>query len=260
MNSNGINTFENDNVFILTTALLIFFGGLGFITVYELFNRSRNIFWKINIKFHSGLFLVGTGFIYLFEVLKNKDNIVQGKLIINSIFLSASARSGGMSLVDLNTLTDSSILLIMWLMFIGGASISAAGGIRLTTFAVIVAEIVSMIKGRKYVFLEKKSIKEEIVKKSFVILAIFLMLVFVSTLLLSIFENANLIKIVFEVVSALTNTGLSMGITEQLTWMSKIILIFLMILGRVGILGFVYLFYKEETSKIKYLDEDLIIG
>lgn len=258
-----LNDFGTNNVFLLATALTIFLGSIGFPTILEYtfsFKKKKSLFTKINVRMHVILFFFGSMLYLLLEYNKAFSNLGIVEKMTNAIFLSSSTRSGGLAIFDLSSLTVTTLLIVMCLMFIGGASSSTGGGIRLTTFRVILAKIVSVVKTNDQVIISKKAIPVKVVNKSFFIFFSFVALTVLSTIFLSLFERADIVVIGFEVLSALSNSGLSMGITNELTNVSKVMLIFLMIIGRIGIFTFIYFVFRVETSKIQYLEEDLAVG
>ncbi|QJX80956.1 TrkH family potassium uptake protein [Priestia megaterium] len=259
----GFETYKTDKLILYTTAAVIFLGSLGFPTIMEIlfsFRKKKSLFTKINIRMHFILLAVGTVFVFLLEHNKILSSLNFADKVANSIFLSATLRSGGISTVNISSLAETTVLVMMCLMFIGGASSSTGGGIRLTTFRVLVAKMVSVVKSQEHTVIGKKTITQEAVNKSFLIFLSFTTLVVISTILIIFFDSFSLEKVLFEVESALTNTGLSLGITSGLSSVSKVILICLMVIGRIGIFTLIYFVFKVENSKIKYLREDLAVG
>ncbi len=254
-------SFKHNNLFLTTTAITIFLGSLGYPTMMEYilsFRKKKTLFTRINIRMH--LLLAGT---VLYLLLESK-NILEGfsfwDKLTNAFFFSATSRNGGLTTIDVSGLTITTVLCLMFLMFIGGASSSTGGGIRLTTAAVLIAKIGAVAKSRKEVVIMRKTITQDTIDKSFMIFFTFITLFFVSTILLTTWQPQELEPIMFEVLSALTNTGLSFGITNELTGASKTILILLMIIGRIGIFSFIYTIFKAEKFKARYLKEDLAVG
>lgn len=259
----NVEIFKDNGLFLLATAATIFIGSIGFPTIMEYvfsFRKKKSLFTQINIRMHFLLLFIGT---VLFFVFENK-NLLEGLYIhdklLNSIFLSASTRSGGLSTVGISGLTSTTLLILMCLMFIGGASSSTGGGIRLTTFRVLIAKMESVVRSRESVIIGKKTITPETINKSFLVFISFVLLSFVSTVILSIFERQPIDTLSFEVMSALTNTGLSLGVTREICSISKVVLMILMVIGRIGIFTFIYLIFNVENSKVKYLKEDLAVG
>jgi len=259
----GFNAYKTNKLVLYTTACVIFLGSLGFPTIMELlfsFRKKKSLFTKINIRMHLILFGVGAVLIFLLEGNNVFSSLKLADKIANSFFLSATLRSGGITTVNISSLAETTVLIFMCLMFIGGASSSTGGGIRLTTFRVLIAKMVSVVKSQEHTVIGKKTITQETVNKSFLIFLSFTALVVVSTILIVFTDSYPLEKVLFEVVSALTNTGLSLGITSQLSDVSKAILMCLMVIGRIGIFTLIYFVFKVENSKLKYLREDLAVG
>ncbi|MGB8002255.1 MAG: potassium transporter TrkG [Anaerobacillus sp.] len=256
-------SYQHNWLLLLTSATMIFLGSLGFPTIVEYifaFRKKKSLFTKVNIRLHSTLFLIGTLVYFLLEHEGVLAHLSVTDKIVNVVFLSATSRSGGLTTVDVATLDITTVLIVMCFMFIGGASSSTGGGLRLTTFAVLLAKMVSVVKSEEYTTLFKKTISQDSINKSFLIFLSFIFLFGFSTITLSIFEGQEIELIAFEVISALTNTGLSMGITSELHWISKLILCLLMIIGRIGVFSFIYVVFKIEKSRTRYIKEDLAVG
>lgn len=259
----SFSSFEHNPLVLYVSAATIFLGSIGYPTIMEYvfsFRKKKSLFTKINIRLHALLLVVGTSIYYILEGHRGFAHLDFFDKIANSVFLSATSRNGGLSTIDISTLTITTVLMIMLLMFIGGASSSTGGGIRLTTFAVLVAKVISVAKSQEHTVIYKKTITQETINKSFLILISFIVLIFSSTVILTIFQSAPLEQIMFEVISALTNTGLSMGLTSELAVVSKVVLICLMVIGRIGIFSLIYFVFRVESSKISYLKEDLAVG
>ena len=155
------------------------------------------------------------------------------------------------------------MLLTVILMFIGGGSGSTAGGIRVGTFAVIVMGMLAVFRGRRDINIGKKRIDYSLLSQALAILAACLMIVMTGTLIICAVEPSSmgLKEILFECVSALSNTGLSMSVTPRLTAASRIIIIILMYAGRVGILTLALALGEKRTAdEIRKPVDTLLIG
>ncbi|HEY2420381.1 MAG TPA: potassium transporter TrkG [Neobacillus sp.] len=260
----SLHSYQQNPIVLYSTAATIFLGSIGFPTIMEYifsFRKRKSLFTKINIRLHTSFLLIGSVVYFLLEYDKIFHHLSVEDKISNSVFLAATNRSAGFTTVDISSLTITTVLIIMFLMFIGGASSSTGGGIRLTTFRVIFAKMLAVVKSQEHTVIGKKAITQEAINKSFFIFISFILLAFFSTILLTIFENFRIERIAFEVLSALTNTGLTMGITSELSIVSKFILILLMIIGRIGIFTLIYFVFKiDDRSKTRYLKEDLAVG
>ena len=146
-------------------------------------------------------------------------------------------------------------------MIIGGASGSTAGGVKVNTVGIIFAYIKSIIKGEKNTTLMKRAISVKTVNNAFLIVTLYLISIFFGTLLISISDNKDFVKTIFEVVSAIGTVGLSAGITSSLTTFAKIIIIILMFFGRIGPLTLLTaLEQRTKSYEIKYPEEYISIG
>lgn len=288
-NNAGLSTFSKgydtavieDNYMVhnITTALM-FLGALGFVAIIEIFDyrkikdrikqpwKSLSFGTKIALYFSLGLVLVGWFFFYIFEASNTLENKGFFEAMSHSLLYSVSARSSGFNTLDNSMLTDPTILLLIFLMFIGGSSSSTAGGIKTSTFAIIWATVIAIIRNRHHAQLFKKTISNLLVQKALSILAIYLILLFFCTILLSITESAiitnssfTIMDLIFEEASAFSTTGLSTGITPYISVPGKVILIVSMFIGRVGMLTVAYALGKEAVSKrYKYPKGHTMIG
>jgi Trk-type K+ transport system membrane component len=255
--------YSSHALFVLTSSVLIFLGAIGFPTLLDLFfskGRKKTLFTKVNILTHGFLLVIG---FFLFLFFEFQGSFVSFNFIdkvTNAFFLSMTSRNAGLSTIELDMISSNTLFLLLMLMFIGGSASSCAGGIRTTTFAVLVAKVISVIKGKGEVVIFKKSLHDEDVNKSFLVFFSFLGLFLFSTIVISTVESFSLEYIMFEVMSALTTTGLSVGITEDLTNFSKIWVSMLMIVGRIGIIAIVYTLIKPKKTSSKYIKEHIIVG
>jgi len=176
-------------------------------------------------------------------------------------FQSVSPRTAGFNTIDLNSLLLSSQLLMIFLMFIGASPGSTGGGVKTTTLALIGATVLSQLKGKKDTEIFERRIESADVYQAVtvVILAAFVLLLI--TYILTLTVPGSLIKIAFEVASALGTVGLSLGLTTTLSGVGKLLIILTMFLGRVGplTLGFA-LAYKTKQPEIQYARGKIMIG
>lgn len=152
-------------------------------------------------------------------------------------------------------------LFLSILMFIGASPSSVGGGIRTTTFAIVILTIYTFARGRHSIKIFHREIDPEDMLKSFIVMTVALMLTGSAVIVLSYTEPFSLTAIIFEVCSAFGTTGLSMGITADLSTVGKLIIIFLMFIGRIGIFAFLFLIRgKEGQENYHYPKERVIIG
>lgn len=261
--------FANDYFVQFITIVLIILGAIGFPVLVEikdflLYKKGRyrfSLFTKVTTVTFAALVVFGTLIILLLE----SNHFFVGKswheTFFYSLFQSVTTRSAGLATMDVNNFSESTLLFLCGMMFIGASPSSVGGGIRTTTFAINILFLYNFARGNKTIKIFKREIHEEDITKSFVVTIFAFFTCFVSVLLLSITENFSLLEIVFEVSSAFGTTGLSMGITPDLSNFGKILIMVLMFIGRVGILSFIFIIGKKgKAVKYHYPKERLIIG
>jgi potassium uptake TrkH family protein len=213
------------------------------------------------------LLVLGTLFFYVIEC--NNAAISEhgplGKLWV-SFFNSATARTAGFNNIDMSTLTLPALLVMIFLMWIGASPASTGGGIKTTTFAIVVMTLFNSIKGRQKLIYKWREIAVDTINQANSIIILSVFTIGTTSLLLSIFEkDFKFIELLFETVSAYSTVGLSMGITAKLCTESKIILIVTMFIGRVGFLTFLIGIYRQFFSEHKrevanYPKDSVFIG
>ena len=197
------------------------------------------------------LLVFGTLILFLLE----KDNTgtigglgVGGKLLA-SWFESVTARTAGFAMFDNGLLTESSLLMLILLMFIGASPASTGGGIKTSTFAIIVASIWSLIRGREDVVLFSRTVSVDVILRALAIFFLAASVTFFAAAYLCLTEGIPVIKAGFEVVSAFATVGLSTGITAELSSDGKFLLIVMMLMGRVGIITFAMAFARKRNNR-----------
>ncbi|WP_073508091.1 TrkH family potassium uptake protein [Streptobacillus notomytis] len=268
--SNNLEGFV-DNVYVnIIIAFLIFTGGVGFAAIIDIYEyiqgRGRRL--TINTKFSLyitvSLLFIGMFLFLIFEYTNNNSigDLLFLKKILASFFQSVSLRTAGFNTVNLNELRLPTVLVSCILMFIGASSGSTGGGIKTNTVGIIFLGIKASMKNREEIVFSKRKISFKTFNKAVALLFVALSYLFIIFLLMSIFENdKNMVKVLFELISAMGTVGLSMGITASLTIYSKILLIITMFLGRVGLLT-VILALSRSTEKGKYVypEGNILIG
>ncbi len=259
----------NDNaVILLTLSMLIIIGGIGFTVILELWNyryvKKISVHSKVVLAISTCLVVVGSVFIFLLEY-KNVNTMADMGLkdkIINSIFTAVSPRTAGFNSIALDKMTTASIFLVIFLMFIGGSPGSTAGGLKTTTFGIAVFTLISVIRGREDTEAFKRKIPKGLVYKSFAILMLGMSLVIVVTMILSITEyGIPFIDLFFEATSAFGTAGLTLGITQGISIMGKLVLIITMYCGRVGPLTVLLaLRHRQNKRGFSYPECKILIG
>ncbi|WP_423064949.1 TrkH family potassium uptake protein [Enterococcus durans] len=270
----SIEPFAHDYLFLILIMFLIFIGGIGFPVLMEfrewlLYKRSKaklpfrfSLFTKLAVLAFVILFIGGTIWIYLLE----KDHLFQDASLsvqwINSMFYSMTTRNAGLQIHDLGNFQITTLIVFSLLMFIGCSPSSVGGGIRTTTVAIIGLYLYSFLKSEDNINIFGRKIDEDDVRKSVVVFMLSLGMCFFCIVFLSATENQTLISIIVEVTSAFGTTGLSLGITGDLSIVGKITIAALMFIGRIGMLYTLMLFVPKETRDLgyEYPTEKIIIG
>ncbi|MHB8130585.1 MAG: TrkH family potassium uptake protein [Mobilitalea sp.] len=235
----SLTTYSDDIVVNLTVVLLIIIGGIGFVVWNDIITcrlhiKKYQLHTKIVLLATSALILFGTILFYLFEQKYSLAGKGQGEMLLASIFQSVTPRTAGFNTVDMSVLSESGHLLTMILMFIGGSPGSTAGGIKTTTFVVLLLGAIASARHSTHINIFKRRLDESILKEASTIAAIYLTAIILSTMLICFLQPFEMKDVFFEVISAAGTVGLTAGITPSLNSISKFIIMFLMFAGRVG--------------------------
>lgn len=258
----------------LVISALIFLGGIGFIVLEDALGwrnilERRKIKWK-KLKLHSqiaigaSLLLIIAGAVVFYIV--ERRNTIEGYgwygSIVSSIFQSVTCRTAGFNSVDFSKLGQPVLIFMMFLMFIGASPGSTGGGIKTTTFSVIIRSAYSTIRGRQNVEIMKRTISAETISKAFSIALFSLSLIFISTFFLAFTEpDKQFLQLLFEEISAFGTVGLSTGITPALSVAGKSIIILTMYIGRIGTLTLALAITKRAVlTKYRYAEINVLIG
>ncbi|MFC1744690.1 potassium transporter TrkG, partial [Candidatus Riflebacteria bacterium] len=259
--------------------LLIISGGLGFVVFLDfwglnadesnmgIYQRMQNLNLQTKIVLLSTAFLLCLGFLifFCFEYQNNKTmaDLSPGSKILCSLFQSVTCRTAGFNSLDFGQMNTQTQFSCLFLFLIGASPASTGGGLKTTTFAILVLAAFTIIMGRKRIRLFNREIAWELATNAFIISFLYILFLF-STVALLIFEpNLPLIKIVFEACSAIGTVGLSTGITATLTSASRVVIIFLMFFGRIGPLSLFLAFsdakHADEGS-LRFPEEHIGVG
>jgi trk system potassium uptake protein len=258
----------------LVIAALIFLGGIGFIVLEDVFGirnirKRRNIKWK-RLQAHSRIALFTSAILIvagsiIFYLVEYKSTISGYSLygsIVSSVFQSVTCRTAGFNTVDFARIGQSVLFFMMFLMFIGASPGSTGGGIKTTTFSVILRSALSTIKGRQNVEIVKHTISKSTIDRAYSIALFSVSLIFLSTFLLTITEpDKALTNLLFEEISAFGTVGLSTGITSSLSLAGKSIIILSMYIGRIGTLTLALAITKRVVyTKYRYSEINVLVG
>ncbi|MCQ2236738.1 MAG: hypothetical protein MJZ18_07040 [Bacteroidales bacterium] len=203
----------------------------------------RIMFWT-----HIILLLVGILVFMGTELNQTQNDCSFWDRVSQSFFLSINARSCGMAVVDLNMTTPATIAILIAFMWIGGAPLSTGGGVKITTFALAMLNLKSVVLGHSDIQIFGRRVSRVSVQKAMATIALSFIGILISYILLVTFEpELEPNRILFEVISALTTTGLSLGVTPDLCTASKIVLILNMFIGRIGLLAFMMCFITPKA-------------
>ncbi|MGX1432635.1 trk/ktr system potassium uptake protein [Cytobacillus horneckiae] len=256
------------------TIILITLGAIGFPVLIELkeflFRRKWDLdvpyqftlFTKLTTITYAGLLVFGTLIIILLEFQHFFRGMSWHESFFYAFFQSGTTRSGGLATMDVSEFTMPTLLVMSIMMFIGASPSSVGGGIRTTTFALNILFIWHFARGNKDIKVFRRELHHDDILKSLVITILAMIICFTSVVIMSITDkHLQLIEIIFEVCSAFGTTGLSMGITAELSNIGKIIIMVLMFVGRIGLTSFLYIIGgKTEKTNYHYPKERIIIG
>lgn len=262
-------SFQNNPYVLFVIAGLIIAGGLGFLVWRDLLTYRRN---KRLLRY-TKLTLVGTGLIILisfslFSISEWKagtfSNLSFGDFLSNVFFMSVTPRTAGYANVDYAQVSQAGLLLTFILMFIGGSSGSIAGGVKVSTILIILIFVYRYFRGQP-VILYSRSVDTQTIRRAFFIVFSAIMFITIATFILLVTEEIppgfGIEYVLMEVISCIGTVGLSMGLTPNLTVIGKIILILLMLIGRVGLMTFLWsIGNHRKQSKLNYPAMTLMIG
>lgn len=266
----SITGYADDLVVNLTLAGLIILGGLGFLVWEDLYTnhswKKLSLFSKTVLITSGSLILLGTTLIFALEYT-NPETLGELSLrnkLLASFFQSISPRTAGFNSIDLAATTESTQVLIIILMFIGASSGSTGGGVKVSTVAVLGAAMKSVLRGEKDATLFKKRISADTVNRALTLVFFPLILILIGSVAVNVAEpNVTFMDAMFECTSAFATVGLSMSVTPTLSLFSKIIIILLMYLGRVGMITVSYALLTDRRKRrntLRYPEGDILIG
>ena len=265
----SLTAYSDDVVVNLTICALILIGGMGYVVWSDIWDKrfryrqyrlhTRIVLWAaVLLVFVPALLLFA--FEYNGSVLEGKN---AGERFLICLFQAVTPRTAGFNTVPLNELSDSSILLMQILMFIGGNSGSTAGGVKVTTMVVILFGLYSSVRGHKDIVIGKRSLDLSLAKQAMSLFTIYLIFVMTATLIICAIEppEITLRDVSFECVSAIATVGLTTGITPLLTTGSKFIITLLMFSGRLGVLTLASAMMANKAQPTtKRPSEKILIG
>lgn len=263
----SLTLYVSDPVVNLTAIMLIIFGGLGFVVMSDILEyrkkRKLSLHSKVVLSMTGALIVLGTIVLFIFEFTNplTLGSLDWGGKIFASLFQAVTPRTAGMNTLDYTALRQATVFFTIILMFIGASPGSTGGGIKTTTFTVLVGAVISMIRGREDIVFFRYRLAKDRIFKALTITILSLTLVIVVTMVLATIEDQPFLKLLFEATSAFGTVGLSVGVTPELSHMGKAIIILTMFAGRLGPLTLAYaLGPGTEKELYRYPEGKITIG
>ena len=255
----SLMAYAQDPLVNLTIMLLIVIGGLGFLTwedmcTHRLHFRRYRMQSKVILVTTFLLIVLPAVFFFAYDY----RSLPLGEGVLAALFQSVTPRTAGFNTTDLTKLSSASRGMMILLMLIGGSPGSTAGGMKTTTFTVLMANAFATFRQRESVQLYDRRISCSTVRTASTILMMYLTLFFVGGVFISVYEGLPLSSCLFETASAVATVGLTLGLTPQLHLLSQLVLILLMYMGRVGGLTLIYATFTHHRHVLARLPEEPI--
>jgi len=268
--STSLMAFRANPMVNFTIIGLIVLGGIGFLVwedvVLLITQRKKfRVYTKFVLIITAILIFGGTAAVFFLEYSNpaTLGDLPLGEKLLAALFHSVSTRTAGFFTVDNVGFRDATILISVMLMLTGGASASAAGGLKAGTVGLVVYAMIQTALGHSEIVLFRRKISKDAVLRAMSLVAIGVTLTAVATLIISEVEGMELLPVLYEVASALATVGLSQNLTASLGTMSHLLLMALMFLGRIGILSLTYAITLRSTDtqqEFTYPETNLLIG
>lgn len=264
----GYSLFQQDPVVCIITALLILSGGIGFIVWNDLLEcrsgKKCTIYSRLVLELTCILVVAGTLGFFLLE-RHNPDTLAGLPLqyqLLQAFFQSVTTRTAGFAAISQSALTDSGQVLTLILMFIGGSSVSTAGGMKTVTFFLLVLFLWNRLRERNYVHVFHRAITDDQILNAVSIFSFMIILTILGTMALCCISHVTFLPALFEIISALATVGLSTGITPTLGAGARLLLVLFMYIGRMGILTFALGLWSQgsKTPDYSYPKAVLLVG
>lgn len=263
---NGLVDYQAERTITLLVSVMFVIGGLGFSVINNIYEQGR--WYRFSV--YTKAILLATLFINaaamaMIWLLEGNNPQTLGAMpwydqAVNAWFQAVTPRSAGFNTVDTGAMTEASAVFTLLLMFIGGGSMSTAGGIKLGTFIILLMATYAFLRRRDAVTLFDRTVPQSLVMKALAVTIVYLGLIFSGIFALMILNSLPFIDVAFEVLSASATVGLSRGITDQVSAGSQLILIFLMFAGRLGPLTLGYFVATPKKRHVRYPDTDIQVG
>ncbi|GAX90653.1 TrkH family potassium uptake protein [Effusibacillus lacus] len=267
-NFRSLTGYVTDPTVNIVVMILIILGGLGFTVMVDVWKAPRpeklSLHTKLVLTMTATLLIAGAIGYYLLEMNNPKTlgPLAWNEKLLAAMFASTTARTAGYATIDYGSLTDASLLWTILLMFIGASPGSTGGGIKTVTTIVILLYVISILTGKESTVAFRKRLDPRTVHKSFAVAVISAILLVTVTFALTLTEDKEFIRLLFEATSAFGTVGLSTNLTPELTPFGRIIVMLMMFAGRVGpvTLALALTLRAQQKAMIKYPEEKLFVG
>lgn len=263
----SLTGFVYDPLVNFVVMFLIVSGGIGFIVMADLvdYRKSRrlSLHSKVVLSMTGALILIGAVVIFIFEFTNPETlgSLNWGGKILGSFFQSVTPRTAGANTLDITELRQATQFFMVILMFIGASPGSTGGGIKTTTFTMMIAAVIAMMRGRDDIVLFRYRLVQERILKALTITLLALLLVITVSMILSTTEDSSFLTILFEATSAFGTVGLSMGLTPELSLFGKLLICVTMFAGRLGPLTLAYALGPKKGKELyRHPEGKMIIG
>ncbi len=263
----SLTHFRDDILVNATIMLLITVGGIGFfvwddISVHKHRFSQYKLHTKLVLITTLALFVVSTALFFVVEYSNTLDGLKLHNKITASAFMSVTPRTAGFNTVDVDAMTPAGKMMTIVLMFIGGSPGSTAGGIKTTSFIILILSVWSNLRNHNEINVMKRRLEPDALKRAATVMTINISLIIVCQFIIcAVQPELELTAVTLEVFSAIDTVGMTAGITQNLNIVSRFVIMFLMYCGRVGSLSFALLFTEQKTlSTVQNPVEKINIG
>jgi trk system potassium uptake protein TrkH len=272
--SDNLIRYRGDIIVNLTITTLIIFGGIGFIVISEVYKYYRrdaqriSQHTKIVLSTTAILIAAGACLIFIFETSNpgTFDKMTLNERVLSSYFAAVTARTAGFNTIDYSAMRIETLFLTIMLMFVGASPGSTGGGIKTSTFAIVIMRLCATMRGMRDTVIFKRRVSMDVVSKSFLLVTLAALLIMVATLYIIRTEDAIYLSTMFEVTSAFGTVGLSVGdggvrsLSALFTSQGKLIISLIMLLGRLGPLTFGVAVIRHKEERYRFPEGRVIIG
>lgn len=272
--SDNLIGYRGDIVVNFVISSLIIIGGIGFIVISEVYNFSKSRAFRLSV--HTKIVLVTTavlislGAILIFIFEYSNPNTFQSmtlkEKVLSSYFSAVTPRTAGFNTIDYSLMRIETLFLTIILMFIGASPGGTGGGIKTTTFAIVIAGLLATMRSMHDTIMFKRRIPIETLSKAFLLTTVAVIFVVVISLLIIRYEDTKYLSTIFEVTSAFGTVGLSVGdgdvrsLSALFTPIGKLLISFTMFVGRLGPLTLAIAVVRKKEERFRYPEERVVIG